>query len=126
MASELADSTELRINLPPANCVVHPDRKPQLYLQIYYPDSRAAESHSIAIRSELESQLLTLLENGVVNYRITRLDMRARECFGHPVEEICQQTRENYNSDILRFRDKIVSFVQSDEYLTLNQSSNGR
>jgi len=125
LASELADSTELRINLPPANCATYPDRKPQLHLQIHYADSRTAESHTTAVRSELESQLIKLLENGLPNYRLTRLDLRAREHYGHPVEQICHEDRDRYNNDIIRIRDKIVSFVKSDEYTTLNHPSDG-
>ena len=123
LASELADSTELRINLPPVNCVLYPNRKPQLYLQIYYPDYRTAESHTIALRSDLETQLIGMLETGLPNYRMTRLDVRSREHYGHPVENVCQEDRDQYNSDILRIRDNIVSFVKSEEYVTLNLPS---
>ena len=125
LASELADSTELRFNLPPANCVLYPDRKPQLYLQIYYADSRTAQSHTIAVRSELESQIINLLENGLPNYRETRLDLQAREHYGYPVEQICEEDRDRYNNDIVRIRNKIVSFVKSDEYTILNHPPSG-
>jgi len=125
LASELADATELRINLPPANCARYPDRKPQLYLQIYYADSRTAQLHTIAVRSELESLIINLIENGLPNYRETRLNVRAREYYGHAVEQFCEEERARYNSRIVRIRNKIVSFVKSDDYRTLNHSPIG-
>lgn len=125
LVSELSDSTELRINLPPVNCALHTNRKPQLYLQIYYADSRIAQSHTIAVRSELESQIINLLENGLPNYRETGLDVRSREKFGRSAEQTCEDDRDLYNYEIVRIRNRIVSFVQSDDYTALNHSSSG-
>jgi hypothetical protein len=120
LACELSDSTELRFNLPPAKCVLYPDRNPQLFLQIYYADSREPETHEIAIRSELEFQVVGLLKNSGIDYRRTRLQLRAMTHYGYPVDEIDEEKRGQYNDEIRAVRDRIVAFVESDDYIRLN------
>ena len=117
LGCELADDTELRFNLPPGSNPLYPESRPQLYVQIYFPDERDPETHTVAVRSELESKVISLLKSAQIEHRVTRLHRLA----GHLPKEMSEEQRLEYNQEIISTRDRIVAFVESGEYLDLNR-----
>jgi hypothetical protein len=122
--SELPDATRIYFYLPPINSCLWADRKPQFYLQIYYADGRDSESHDVAIRSELESQLIKLLKNCEINYRHTQRFLRAMADRGDQIEEIGEEERIQINRDLASTRDNFVAIIESDEYVRRNVEQN--
>ena len=123
VSCELPDETVLMVYKPPHQSVLLSGRKPQIFAQVYFADDRPASTHFIAVRSALEHQLVALLKNAKIECKMTRIERMQHEQSGRPLPNMAETG--GHCDEIQQFRDKIVSFVQSQEYVNLNKTPAG-
>ena len=117
---EISETLELDIFMPPDESVLYPNRKPQLAIQLSNSVAKATTHYCVAIRSELENQILNLLKICKFNYQITRRQIRIREQSGGGKPNPNIEANE-INQEFRSIRDEIVAFVESPRYVELNK-----
>ena len=120
---EYTDTIEFSIGLPPANCQLFPSRKPNLFVTEMDFELRESDCYVVAVRSALESQVISLLDDCKFANRMSIAERRAREFHGHPMRTL-DENSEEHQIELTRIRDHILSFVRSDEYVNLNETNN--
>ena len=117
--SEVSPTLEISICLPPVAKVLYPDRKPKLFMQLVDPVGKKSSRYAIAVRSQLEFQVIGLLKTCEFDFRETRRDIRDREFYNYPAHDYSNEVND-LNLSLRRMRDKIVEFVESNRYVELN------
>jgi hypothetical protein len=116
--SEVSPTLEIFISLPPKESVLYRGRKPQLRITVADDSQPDSAIHEIAIRSDLEAQIMQLLNTCRLENAETRQhkQIAAQNRGMGPPKELSDEDRLERQ----RVVDEIVAFVQSQEYVELN------
>ena len=116
--SELSPTVEILISLPPKKAVLYPKRKPQIRVTVVDDNEKDSVIHLIAIRSNLESQVIQLLKTCRFENANTRQHKRiAAQNSGIGLPKILTDEERLERQKTV---DEIVAFVESHEYVELN------
>lgn len=117
--SQVSDSLEVRISLPPNNCLTHPGTAELMHMALLRSSAEDSDIYEVAGRSELEQQVMALLRGATFRFQYTLTDLKTRV---QNVSELTTTDIAKVTNELVRFRDKIVSVVESDRYLRRGQN----